>query len=42
MNDEMQHAAILIEWLRRSIAEFATQLEKFSKGTGTTGAIAQK
>ena len=42
MNDEMEHAAMLIEWLRRSIAEFATQLNKFSKVTGTTGAIAKK
>ena len=42
MDDEMEHAAMLIEWLRRNIDEFATQLEKFSKATGTTGAIAKK
>ena len=29
MNDEMEHAAMLVEWLRRNVAEFATQLEKF-------------
>lgn len=36
MNDEMEHAAMLIEWLRTNIAEFAIQLEKFS---GAKGAI---
>jgi len=29
MNDEMEHAAMLIEWLRRNVPEFATQLTKF-------------
>ncbi len=29
MNDEMEHAAMLIEWLRRNVDEFDTQLEKF-------------
>jgi hypothetical protein len=29
MNDEMEHAAMLVEWLRRNVAEFATQLDKF-------------
>ena len=29
MNDEMEHAAMLVEWLRRNVSEFATQLEKF-------------
>jgi hypothetical protein len=29
MNDEMEHAAMLVEWLRRNVTEFATQLEKF-------------
>jgi len=29
MNDEMEHAAMLIEWLRRNVTEFATQLTKF-------------
>lgn len=28
-NDEMEHAAMLIEWLRRNVPEFATQLTKF-------------
>lgn len=42
MNDEMEHAAMLIEWLRRNIDEFATQLNKFSKVAGTTGPIAKK
>jgi hypothetical protein len=37
MNDEMEHAAMLIEWLRRNIAEFETQLAKF---VGVDGAIA--
>jgi len=39
MNDEMEHAAMLIEWLRRNNTEFAEQLEKFSKATGTTHPI---
>lgn len=38
MNDEMEHAAMLIEWLRNNIGEFAIQLEKF---TGAKGAIAR-
>jgi hypothetical protein len=37
MNDEMEHAAMLVEWLRRNVAEFATQLSKF---VGTSGPIA--
>ena len=37
MNDEMEHAAMLVEWLRRNGAEFATQLDKF---VGTDGPIA--
>jgi hypothetical protein len=37
MNDEMEHAAMLVEWLRRNVAEFATQLDKF---VGTKGPIA--
>jgi hypothetical protein len=36
-NDEMEHAAMLIEWLRRNVPEFATQLTKF---LGADGAIA--
>ncbi|MCE9620816.1 MAG: ferritin [Actinomycetia bacterium] len=42
MNDEMEHAAMLIEWLRRNITEFAVQLKKFSNATGTTEPIAKK
>ncbi len=42
MDDEMEHAAMLIEWLRRNIDELATQLNKFSNATGTTGAIVKK
>ena len=37
MNDEMEHAAMLVEWLRRNITEFATQLDKF---LGSPGSIA--
>jgi uncharacterized protein len=37
MNDEMEHAAMLVEWLRRNVTEFATQLDKF---LGTKGPIA--
>jgi uncharacterized protein len=37
MNDEMEHAAMVVEWLRRNVAEFATQLDKF---LGTKGPIA--
>jgi hypothetical protein len=37
MNDEMEHAAMLVEWLRRNVTEFATQLDKF---LGTEGPIA--
>ena len=37
MNDEMEHAAMLIEWLRRNVAEFAAQLAKF---VGADGPIA--
>ncbi len=36
-NDEMEHAAMLVEWLRRNVPEFATQLSKF---LGTDGPIA--
>jgi hypothetical protein len=35
MNDEMEHAAMLVEWLRRNVAEFATQLDKFLGGEGS-------
>jgi uncharacterized protein len=37
MNDEMEHAAMIVEWLRRNVDEFATQLGKF---LGTKGSIA--
>ena len=37
MNDEMEHAAMLVEWLRRNVPEFATQLTKF---LGVNGSIA--
>jgi hypothetical protein len=29
MNDELEHAAMLVEWLRCNMPEFATQLTKF-------------
>ena len=38
MNDEMEHAAMLIEWLRRNVSEFAGQLTKF---VGRDGPIAR-
>jgi len=34
MNDEMEHAAMLLEWMRRNVAEFATQLGKFLNTEG--------
>jgi uncharacterized protein len=37
MNDEMEHAAMLVEWLRRNVTEFAKQLDKF---VGHEGPIA--
>ncbi len=37
MNDEMEHAAMLNEWLRRTVPEFANQLTKF---LGREGPIA--
>jgi len=33
-DDEMEHAAMLIEWLRRNVPEFATQLTKFLEVDG--------
>jgi hypothetical protein len=36
MNDEMEHAAMIVEWLRRNVDEFATQLTKF---LGVKGSI---
>ena len=35
MNDEMEHAAMLIEWLRCNVAEFAAQLKKYVGATDT-------
>ena len=35
MNDEMEHAAMLVEWLRRNVGEFAAQLDKFLGGEGS-------
>ena len=35
MNDEMEHAAMLLEWLRRNVTEFATQLSKFLGAEGS-------
>ena len=35
MNDEMEHAAMLIEWLRRNVDEFASQLGKFLGAKGS-------
>jgi hypothetical protein len=36
-DDEMEHAAMLVEWLRRNVPEFAEQLTKF---VGVDGPIA--
>lgn len=38
MNDEMEHAAMLVEWLRRNVDEFATQLGKFLNMKGPIAA----
>lgn len=35
MNDEMEHAAMLVEWLRRNVDEFASQLGKFLGAEGS-------
>jgi len=35
MIDEMEHAAMLVEWLRRNIPEFAEQLAKFGGRAGS-------
>lgn len=35
MNDEMEHAAMLVEWLKRNVSTFATELRRFSKTTGS-------
>jgi hypothetical protein len=36
MEDEMEHAAMLVEWLRRNVDKFAIQLDKF---VGVEGSI---
>ena len=33
-DDEMEHAAMLLEWLRRNVPEFAAQLTKFLNVAG--------
>jgi hypothetical protein len=38
MNDEMEHAAMLIEWLKRNVSTFANELRRFSKVTGPIAA----
>lgn len=38
MNDEMEHAAMLVEWLKRNVSNFATELRRFSKITGSIAA----
>jgi len=35
MNDEMEHASMLIEWMRRNVSEFDVQLRRFSKTKGS-------
>ena len=35
MNDEMEHAAMLVEWLKRNVSNFATELRRFSKTAGS-------
>jgi len=35
MNDEMEHASMLVEWMRRNVSEFDTQLRRFSKTKGS-------
>ena len=38
MNNEMENAAVMIEWLRRNVTEFATQLTKFLDREGSIAA----
>jgi hypothetical protein len=35
MNDEMEHAAMLVEWLRRNVPEWDVELRRFSKTKGS-------
>jgi len=37
--DEMEHAAMLLEWIRRSDEHFASQLEKFFRADGPIASI---
>jgi len=39
-NDEMEHAAMLLEWLRRTMPEFDLQMRKFLFTSGSLTAIA--
>ena len=37
MREEMEHAAMVLEWLRRNNADFAAQLKKFLFTEGPVG-----
>ncbi|GLH71186.1 ferritin [Geothrix rubra] len=39
-NDEMEHAAMLLEWLRRAMPEFDTQMRKFIFASGALTEVA--
>jgi hypothetical protein len=39
MQDEMEHAAMLLEWIRRNDEHFASQLDKFLHANGPLSAI---
>jgi uncharacterized protein len=39
-DDEMEHAAMLLEWLRRTLPAFDVQLKKFLFTTGSLKALA--
>ena len=39
-NDEMEHATMLLEWLRRSMPEFDSQMRKFLFTSGSLIALA--
>lgn len=38
MNDEMEHASMLLEWLRRNVSELDAQLHKFLHRDGPIAA----
>ena len=38
MNDEMEHAAMLIEWIRRNNDNFAEEVEKYHRVQGSIAA----